>query len=210
MATDWALCQQLAQQNGEQHGVPWNILRSLWESESTCDPSRTGPRTRYGYARGLGQLLDSTARSLGVRNPLVDSYDAETNADASARYLRQLYDQFGSWDLALAGYHAGPGAVMAAHGIPNTSDGLSTTGDYVRGILNRAARIVGAPSPFPATGGIAGGSSGGSSSGSSSAAQGVPPGGGFKSAINIHPEFRTALILGTGALLIAMAVLRTR
>ena len=202
MATDWSLCQRLAEQEGAEHGIPWNILRSLWTTESTCDPTRTGPPTRYGVARGLGQLLDSTAQRFGIRNPQVNSYAAELNADASASYLRWLYEQFGSWDLAVAGYHAGEGAVMRAHGIPNTSDGHKTTRDYVAEILTRAGQLAGLGSsgtPVP--------SGPRSWPGSSSSTPAPVP---QKTPIAVNPEFRRALILGTACLLLAMAFIRSR
>jgi len=53
------------------------------------------------------------ARELGV-NPS----DPAQNLEGGARYLRQQYDTFGSWRLALAAYNAGPGAVQRYDGIP--------------------------------------------------------------------------------------------
>lgn len=54
------------------------------------------------------QLMPGTARELGV-----DPYDWRQNVEGGIRYLRQQYDRFGSWDLAVAAYNAGPGAVAS-------------------------------------------------------------------------------------------------
>lgn len=64
-------------------------------------------------AIGLGQLMPATAEMLGV-----DPYDAKQNLDGSARYLLTQLHDFGSAELALAAYNAGPGAVIQYGGIP--------------------------------------------------------------------------------------------
>ena len=48
----------------------------------------------------------------------VDPYDAKQNLDGSARYLLTQLHDFGSAELALAAYNAGPGAVLKYGGIP--------------------------------------------------------------------------------------------
>jgi hypothetical protein len=64
-------------------------------------------------AIGLGQLMPGTADLLGV-----DPYDPEDNLHGSARYLLAQLEDFGSADLALAAYNAGPEAVRDYGGIP--------------------------------------------------------------------------------------------
>lgn len=92
-----------------QYGIPSGLLYALIKKESSFCQSA---RSRAG-AVGLGQLLPSTARLMGV-NP----YDAKDNIRGSAMYLSQQYRKFGSWDLALAAYNAGPGNVSRYGGIP--------------------------------------------------------------------------------------------
>ena len=67
-------------------------------------------------ARGLMQVLPSTARGLGL-----DADVPASNVLAGARYLRLLFDRFKSSDLALAAYNAGPTAVERAGGAPSAA-----------------------------------------------------------------------------------------
>jgi soluble lytic murein transglycosylase-like protein len=64
-------------------------------------------------ARGVMQVLPATAAELGL-----DAGRAGSNIRAGARYLRRLLDRFGSLDLALAAYNAGPTAVAAEGAVP--------------------------------------------------------------------------------------------
>jgi len=106
-------------------GVPPNLLAALVEVESGGNPRAVSP----AGAIGLTQLMPSTARALGV-NP----YDPWENLLGGARYLRQQYERFGDWALALAAYNAGPGAVQKYGGIPPYRE----TQEYVRKVLARA------------------------------------------------------------------------
>ena len=104
------------------HAIPEDLFARLVQRESAWNPAA---RSHKG-AHGLAQLMPDTARLLGV-----NSADPAQNLDGGARYLRRMYDKFGTWELALAAYNAGPGAVERHGGIPPFAE----TRGYVRAIL---------------------------------------------------------------------------
>ena len=104
------------------YGVPTDMFLRLVQQESGWNQGAVSPKG----AVGLAQLMPDTAARLGV-----DPNDAQQNLEGGARYLRQMYDRFGSWKLALAAYNAGPEAVDAAGGIPPYQE----TQSYVTAIL---------------------------------------------------------------------------
>ncbi len=114
------------------HGLPPNLLKALIKTESNFNPMAVSS----AGARGLVQLMPGTAKDLGVSDP----HSPGQAIDAGARYLRQQFDTFGSWDKALAAYNAGPGAVQKAGGIPN----IPETQAYVPKILGLAGMQSGA------------------------------------------------------------------
>ena len=113
---------QVAIRMAEQYHIPKQLFFNLVTAESNWDPMIVSPRG----AIGLAQLMPDTAKELGV-----DPWDARENLDGGARYLRQQYDMFGTWELALAAYNAGPGAVAKYDGIPPYAE----TEDYVKKIM---------------------------------------------------------------------------
>ena len=104
------------------HGVPEDLFLRLVQQESGWNPVAVSTKG----ATGLAQLMPGTAQKLGV-----DIDDPHQNLDGGARYLRMMYDKFGSWKLALAAYNAGPGAVERHDGIPPYAE----TENYVKAIL---------------------------------------------------------------------------
>ncbi len=95
----------------ERYGLPLE-LRYLPVIESALNPSAV---SRAGAA-GLWQFMPGTATQMGLElNSLVDMRrDPISSSDAAARYLKQLYDIFGDWSLAIASYNCGPGNVAKA------------------------------------------------------------------------------------------------
>jgi soluble lytic murein transglycosylase-like protein len=104
-------------------GVDRHLFEALVGVESGFD---TRAESRAG-AKGLAQLMPSTAAALGVTN----AFDPQQNLQAGAKYLAQLLLQFGDIPKALAAYNAGPGAVTRANGIPANAE----TPKYVNDVL---------------------------------------------------------------------------
>jgi murein DD-endopeptidase MepM/ murein hydrolase activator NlpD len=88
------------------HGIPNHIFLHLINQESGWNPHAVSS----AGAIGLTQLMPGTAAGLKV-NP----HDPIANIDGGARYLREQYNRFGSWRLALAAYNAGPGNVKSGN-----------------------------------------------------------------------------------------------
>lgn len=117
-------------QQAHEHGIPVELFRIMLGQESGGRQRRkdgsivTSPRG----ARGIGQLMPGTARSLGV-NP-DDPYD---NVRGAAMYLSQQYRKFGRWDLALSAYNSGPGGTEGSGKV----EGFGETQSYVKNIMAR-------------------------------------------------------------------------
>lgn len=112
----------VAQELARKHRIPEVLFVRLVQQESNWNPMVIS----HKGAIGLAQLMPGTARLMGV-----DPYDPRENLEGGARYLRQQYETFGSWQLALAAYNAGPGAVREHGGVPPYRE----TQNYVRKIL---------------------------------------------------------------------------
>lgn len=113
---------EAARAAARKHGIPEDLFLRLVQRESGWNPRAVS----HKGATGLAQLMPATASNLGV-----DPTDPRQNLDGGARYLRMMYDRFGSWRLALAAYNAGPLAVEEHDGIPPYNE----TRNYVIAIL---------------------------------------------------------------------------
>ena len=101
----------LIEQALDVYGVP-NELKYLPVIESALNPVAV---SRVG-ATGLWQFMYTTGKIYGLKqNSLVDDRRDPVKATwAAAKHLRDLYDRFGAWDLAIAAYNCGTGNVNKA------------------------------------------------------------------------------------------------
>ncbi|GAC1409669.1 MAG: hypothetical protein NVSMB64_18490 [Candidatus Velthaea sp.] len=112
-------------------------VESNWRANAV---SRTG-------ARGLGQLMPSTASKLRV-----NAWDASQNLRGTASYLKSLLARFGGQQnaivKAIAGYNAGPNAVKRFDGIPPFAETRRYVSKVLRVYTQLNARVGIAWSPY--------------------------------------------------------------
>lgn len=128
-------------------GVPTD-LSAIVLVESGGIPTALSPKG----ARGVWQFMPGTARRYGlvVSAARDDRLDIGRSTRAAARYLRDLYQQFGNWQLAFAAYNAGEQAVDRALGRTGQRDFFAIrealpheTRDYVPAVLQAMATLGG-------------------------------------------------------------------
>jgi Transglycosylase SLT domain/D-alanyl-D-alanine carboxypeptidase len=105
----------------------WNVSAALLAAqlmaESNFNPFALSP----AGAQGIAQFIPSTAASYGLKDP----FDPVEAMEAEAHLMSDLIAQFGSPQLALAAYNAGPAPVEACHCVP----AIPETSAYVSRIL---------------------------------------------------------------------------
>jgi soluble lytic murein transglycosylase-like protein len=116
---------------GGEHNLDVDLLASLVKAESGGNAHAV---SRAG-ARGLMQLMPSTANQLGVQ----DSFRPDENVRGGSTYLDAMLTRYhDNLALALAAYNAGPLAVDRYHGIPPYQE----TRAYVARVIHEFNRRV--------------------------------------------------------------------
>jgi hypothetical protein len=108
---------------GLRWSVPAALLAAQLMAESNFDPFAVSP----AGAQGIAQFMPTTAAAYGLHDP----FDPVAAIDAQAHLMSDLIRQFGSPELALAAYNAGPGAVEPCNCVPDYPE----TRAYVSRIL---------------------------------------------------------------------------
>lgn len=114
----------LIEKASKEFGLDKNVIKSVIMTESAANHKAVSP----AKAKGLMQLIDSTATDMGVRNV----FDPKQNIYGGTKYLAKMLRQYnGDLNLALAAYNAGPQNVEKFNGVPPFDE----TKNYIAKVL---------------------------------------------------------------------------
>lgn len=123
------------------HGVHPSLIKAVIHTESSFNPNAVS----HAGAKGLMQLMDGTARGLGVK----DSFDPAQNIEGGTRFLAYLISKYdGNVKAALAAYNAGPGRVDRA-GIRTDEDFERLKHTLPKETQNYVGKVLAAVSRYP-------------------------------------------------------------
>jgi soluble lytic murein transglycosylase-like protein len=115
----------IIKEKAEKYNLSEELISSIIKVESNYNPNAVSNKG----AKGLMQLMPSTAMELGVNN----IFDVEENIEGGSKYLRQLLNKYnGDIKTALAAYNSGMGNVQKYNGIPPYGE----TNKYITKVLN--------------------------------------------------------------------------
>jgi Rod binding domain-containing protein len=114
----------IVKEAAEKYGVSTNLVKSIILSESAAREDAKS----HANAKGLMQLMDSTASDMGVKN----IWNPVDNIYGGTKYISKMLNEYdGDIQLALAAYNAGPGNVNKYNGIPPFNE----TKNYVNRVM---------------------------------------------------------------------------
>jgi len=105
----------------------WNVSAALLAAQLMAESNFNPFAVSSAGAEGIAQFMPGTAASYGLDDP----FDPVEAIDAQAHLMSDLIHQFGSSELALAAYNAGPAPVEACHCVP----AIPETSAYVARIM---------------------------------------------------------------------------
>ncbi len=115
--------EEMIHEAGRLFGLDPQFIAAMIKVESNFDHLAVSSKG----AQGAMQIMPSTQALLGLEDP----FDVRANIHAGCAFIRELLVQYGSPELALAAYNAGPGAVDRYNGIPPYAE----TQAYVRKVM---------------------------------------------------------------------------
>lgn len=113
----------LADEAADIFGLDAGLILAVIRVESAFNRAAESP----AGAQGAMQVMPATQEELG----LIDPFDPRANVYAGSQYLMRLLQRFGSVELALAAYNAGPASVEKYGGMPPFAE----TRDFVREVM---------------------------------------------------------------------------
>ncbi|KOR88398.1 lytic transglycosylase domain-containing protein [Paenibacillus solani] len=140
-ATKSTTFEDLITSAGERYGVPVSLIKAVIDAESSFNPNAVSS----AGAKGLMQLMDGTARGLGVSNP----FDPAQNIEGGTKYLSNLIQRFGGEiAMVLAAYNAGPTRI-AGMGVSTDEELMSVsqqlpkeTQAYIGKVMNARSKYT--------------------------------------------------------------------
>lgn len=117
-----------------QHSVALGVDPAIALSIAKVESGYNHSRRSVNGAVGVFQLMPSTAARMGL-NP----YHLNDNIKGGILYYKMMYKMFGSTELALAAYNAGPAYILKHHAAPSYTRG------YVSKIMTEYHKIKGSP-----------------------------------------------------------------
>ncbi|WNQ13481.1 lytic transglycosylase domain-containing protein [Paenibacillus aurantius] len=125
---------ELIEEAGAKYGVATPLIKAVIDQESSFQADSVSS----AGAKGLMQLMDGTARGLGV----TDSFDPRQNIDGGTRFLASLLKKYnGNEGTALAAYNAGPGRIDRL-GITNDAELRANFGSLPRETQHYVNRVL--------------------------------------------------------------------
>lgn len=119
---------------GERYAVDPLLIASVVEAESSFRADAVSPKGALGLMQVMPFHIDSD----------VEPFDPAVNLELGAALLAELSARFdGRLDLALAGYHAGPGAVNRYRGVPPYASTQRYVARVLEIYLEHYARLAG-------------------------------------------------------------------